>query len=196
MNFQRSIAGVASLAVIFLVAACATEGTTPTASTDLVGGEIGPPAEEGSAAPEAGAGQPAPTGQAAAAGAPATGAQQTANAAQAGSAPAQSSATKLVTGVPVKLQPVSRIAPQTAAAGAVLPRPGSATYRCNGGRKMLVDNRRSSVVLQDPDGEVMVLPAAPAGQFNRYGKKPYALVLEGGEALYVKPRKSPFTCKR
>lgn len=76
------------------------------------------------------------------------------------------------------------------------PRPGSAVYRCNGGRSITVENRRSSVTLLDPDGETMVLPASPAGQLSRYGQKPYALVLDGNEALYVKPRKSPYTCKR
>ncbi len=52
----------------------------------------------------------------------------------------------------------------------------------------MVENRRSLVVLRDPDGETLKLPASPAGQSTRYGKKPYALVLEGGEVLFVKPR--------
>ena len=60
----------------------------------------------------------------------------------------------------------------------------------------MVDNRRSVVLIRDPDGETLELPASPAGQLTRYGKKPYALVLEGSEALFVKPRKPPFTCKR
>lgn len=103
----------------------------------------------------------------------------------------ESKAKPLVPGVPVKLEPVSRIA-----ANAAQPRLGSAIYRCGGGKTMTIDNRRSMVNIIDPDGEVMALPAAPANQTSRYGKQPVALVLDGNEALYVKPRKSPFTCKR
>lgn len=76
------------------------------------------------------------------------------------------------------------------------PRRGSPVYRCDGGRSMVVENRRSSVTLTDPDGETMVLPASPAGQSSRYGQKRYALVLDGSEALYVKPRQAPYTCRR
>ena len=86
---------------------------------------------------------------------------------------------------------------QVAAVAAVPPpRRGSPVYRCDGGRSLTIENRRSAVTLLDPDGETMILPASPAGQSSRYGKKPYALVIEGGEVLYVKPRQTPFTCRR
>ncbi|MGE0280168.1 MAG: hypothetical protein AB7P20_06090 [Rhizobiaceae bacterium] len=87
---------------------------------------------------------------------------------------------------------------QVAAAATLAPPPrsGSPVYRCDGGRTLTIENRRSAVTLLDPDGETMVLPASPVGQQNRYGKKPYALVIEGGEVLYVKPRQPPFTCRR
>jgi len=105
---------------------------------------------------------------------------------------AGASANRIIPGV--KVDPASRIAPQEIAVAA--PRPGSAVYRCGGGRSMIIDNRRSAVTIVDPDGDAMMLPAAPPGQMSRYGQKPYALVLDGNEALYVKPRKTPFTCKR
>lgn len=93
---------------------------------------------------------------------------------------------------------VSSPQPPIAAVAASVPPPraGSAVYRCSGGRSLTIDNRRTSLTLLDPDGETMILPAAPSGQTSRYGQKPYAIVLDGNEALYVKPRKSPFTCKR
>ena len=86
---------------------------------------------------------------------------------------------------------------QVAAASAVPPpRRGSPVYRCDGGRSLTIENRRSAVTLLDPDGETMILPASPAGQSSRYGQKPYALVIEGGEVLYVKPSQAPFACRR
>jgi len=87
---------------------------------------------------------------------------------------------------------------KVAAAATIVPPPraGSPVYLCDGGRTLTIENRRSAVTLLDPDGETMILPASPVGQQNRYGKKPYALVIEGGEVLYVKPRQSPFTCRR
>jgi hypothetical protein len=83
-----------------------------------------------------------------------------------------------------------------AAATVPPPRRGSPVYRCDGGRSLTIENRRSAVTLLDPDGETMVLPASPPGQSTRYGQKPYALVIEGGEVLYVKPRQAPFACRR
>ncbi len=86
---------------------------------------------------------------------------------------------------------------QVAAAASVPPpRRGSPVYRCDGGHSLTIENRRSAVTLLDPDGQTMILPASPAGQSSRYGQKPYALVIEGGEVLYVKPRQPPFTCRR
>ena len=38
------------------------------------------------------------------------------------------------------------------------------------------------------------LPAAPATQRTRYGEQPYALVLEGREALFMKSGDVPLTC--
>lgn len=93
-------------------------------------------------------------------------------------------------------KPEAGVQVATAATAVPPPRSGSPAYRCDGGRTLTIENRRSTVTLLDPDGETMVLPASPAGQSTRYGKKPYALVIEGGEVLYVKPRQSPFTCRR
>lgn len=93
-------------------------------------------------------------------------------------------------------QPDGAASQSRVAAVVAPPRAGSAVYRCGGGQSLTIDNRRTSVTLLDPDGETMLLPAAPSGQTSRYGQKPYAIVLDGNEALYVKPRKPPFTCKR
>jgi len=96
------------------------------------------------------------------------------------------------------VEPAARPAPQTQMAAAMVPPPrrGSPVYRCGGGRSLTIENRRSAVTLLDPDGETMILPASPVGQSSRYGKKPYALVIEGGEVLYVKPSQAPFACRR
>ena len=55
---------------------------------------------------------------------------------------------------------------------------------------------RSSVQVTDPEGDSVILPAAPASQQTRYGMTGYALVLEGNDALYMKGGKEPVNCKR
>jgi hypothetical protein len=74
--------------------------------------------------------------------------------------------------------------------------PAHATYRCDSGQNLVVENSGGSVRLTDPDGEQVDLPAAPASQRSRYGRTPYALVLDGVEALYMKNGRTPLTCRR
>ncbi|RUM98428.1 hypothetical protein EET67_07275 [Pseudaminobacter arsenicus] len=74
--------------------------------------------------------------------------------------------------------------------------PAQATYRCESGVSLTIENFGASVRLTDPEGEQVELPAAPASQRSRYGQTPYALVLEGEEALYMKNGKTPLTCRR
>ncbi|HEY5816956.1 MAG TPA: hypothetical protein VIU14_00960 [Mesorhizobium sp.] len=182
LGLVRTLAIAAVLAVSSGLAACTTEaGSKGTAaSPDLVAVESAPPGEGSIAAGVVEQGSAA-EGQSAG---PATAQAQA----------AKPAATVMIPGQTLRLKPVSRIAASPSAE--IAPRAGSAVYRCSGGGSIMVDNRRSLVVLRDPDGEMLELPASPAGQLTRYGKKPYALVLEGGEALFVKPRKPPFTCKR
>ena len=74
--------------------------------------------------------------------------------------------------------------------------PRRATYRCDGNLTLTVENMRSSVLLVDPQGESVTLPASPAAQRTRYGQTGYALVLEGRDALYMKGGKPPLNCSR
>lgn len=74
--------------------------------------------------------------------------------------------------------------------------PRQATYRCGGNATLTVENMRSSVLLVDPQGESVMLPASPVSQQTRYGQPGYALVLEGRDALYMKGGKPPLTCRR
>jgi membrane-bound inhibitor of C-type lysozyme len=74
--------------------------------------------------------------------------------------------------------------------------PSHATYSCGPRGALTVDNFRTSVKLVDPEGETVDLPASPATQQSRYGETPYALVLDGNEALYMKSGKEPVTCRR
>lgn len=76
------------------------------------------------------------------------------------------------------------------------PEPGHATYSCGDLGNLDVDNMRTSVRLTDPDGDNVELPASPADQTSRYGQSPYALLLEGREALYMKDGREPVTCMR
>jgi membrane-bound inhibitor of C-type lysozyme len=85
-------------------------------------------------------------------------------------------------------------AASTSAEAAAQPR--HATYRCGDEGTLEVDNMRTSVRLTDLDGETVELPAAPSDQTSRYGQTPYALLLEGNEALYMKAGREPVTCLR
>jgi len=40
------------------------------------------------------------------------------------------------------------------------------------------------------------MPASPPTQHSRFGEAPYALVVEGQEALLMKNGKEPITCRR
>jgi hypothetical protein len=82
------------------------------------------------------------------------------------------------------------------AGAASVAQPAHATYRCDSGQSLVVENSGASVRLTDPDGEQVDLPAAPATQRSRYGRMPYALVLDGVEALYMKNGRTPLACRR
>jgi len=84
----------------------------------------------------------------------------------------------------------------TMATSAIDVQPRVATYRCDGDKTLRVENLRSSVVLTDPQGDSVTLPASPASQQTRYGQTGYALVLEGNDALYMKGGKPPINCRR
>jgi len=61
---------------------------------------------------------------------------------------------------------------------------------------MTIQNLGTSVRVQGLGDDVLELPASPATQRSRYGEQPYALVLEGREALFMKNGQPPLTCTR
>lgn len=60
----------------------------------------------------------------------------------------------------------------------------------------MVQSTQASVRLVEPDGESYVLPASPPTQNSRFGEGGLALVVEGGEALWMKAGSPPVTCRR
>lgn len=74
--------------------------------------------------------------------------------------------------------------------------PSGASYRCDGGQTLRVENRRTSVTVVKSDGTRIDLPASPPESRARYGEPPYALVLDGREALYFETGKAPMNCRR
>ena len=74
--------------------------------------------------------------------------------------------------------------------------PATATYSCADGGMMTIENLGSSVRILNGAGEPLELPAAPPAQRARYGEQPYALVLDGREALFMKNGEEPLTCTR
>ncbi|MBZ0164861.1 MAG: MliC family protein [Notoacmeibacter sp.] len=79
-------------------------------------------------------------------------------------------------------------------------RPGAmpriATYNCDGAGPLRVENLGRSVKLLTPRGLEVTLPASPPDSTTRYGNPPYALVLDGREALWFVTGKEPLACRR
>lgn len=73
---------------------------------------------------------------------------------------------------------------------------GSATYRCDDGQTLAVNNSVTAVSIGFADGSTMQLPASPADSHTRYVQDQYAFVFDGNEALLFRPKAPPATCKR
>jgi len=73
---------------------------------------------------------------------------------------------------------------------------GSATYRCDDGQQLAVNNSVTAVSIGFADGSTMQLPASPADSHTRYVQDQYAFVFDGDEALFFRPKTAPATCKR
>ena len=74
--------------------------------------------------------------------------------------------------------------------------PRTATYNCADGGMITIENLGSSVRITGADEEPIDLPASPAAQTTRYGEQPYAIVLEGHDALFMKSGQEPLSCTR
>lgn len=74
--------------------------------------------------------------------------------------------------------------------------PRQATYDCGNDGRIIVEGGSSAVRLTETDGSSYDLPASPPTQNSRFGEGGLALVVEGGEALWMKAGKEPMTCKR
>lgn len=74
--------------------------------------------------------------------------------------------------------------------------PASASYRCEDGASLRIQNRRTSVTVTLGDAAAIDLPASPPGSRSRYGEPPYALVLDDREALFFQTGHSPLACRR
>jgi hypothetical protein len=73
---------------------------------------------------------------------------------------------------------------------------GRAVYRCDDGENLEVSNTISQVVIAKGDGSTMELPASPADSHTRYVKDQFAIVFDGEEALFFRPKAAPATCRR
>lgn len=74
--------------------------------------------------------------------------------------------------------------------------PATATYACADGGMMTIENFGTSVRVTGASDQPLELPASPASQRTRYGEQPYALVIEGRDALFMKSGEEPLTCTR
>jgi len=83
--------------------------------------------------------------------------------------------------------------PQLAVAPA---QPRLVTYNCGDDGAMTVEAMTNAVHLVDPEGASYDLPASPPTQGSRFGEAGVALVVEEGEALWMKAGREPVTCRR
>lgn len=74
--------------------------------------------------------------------------------------------------------------------------PRTATYSCADGGNITIENLGGSIRLLEADGSTIVYPANPAGQQNRFGDGPNAVVIEGSDALVMHGNMSPLVCTR
>ena len=73
---------------------------------------------------------------------------------------------------------------------------GRATYKCDNGESLQVDNSVAAVSIAFADGSSMQLPASPSDSHTRYVQEQYAMVFDGEEALFFRPKSTPITCRR
>ncbi len=73
--------------------------------------------------------------------------------------------------------------------------PRNATYDCGENGRIRVEGAGSVVRLTESDGSSYDLPASPPQQASRFGSDGLALVVEEGEALWMKAGKEPMTCR-
>lgn len=74
--------------------------------------------------------------------------------------------------------------------------PRRTTYKCGSDGTILVEASNNAVHLVDTEGTSYDLPASPPTQRNRFGEGSVALVVEEGEALWMKAGREPQTCRQ
>lgn len=70
------------------------------------------------------------------------------------------------------------------------------SFNCGKEGRLTIHDKVNAVRVLGPRGTDTLLPASPPGQTGRYGKAPYALVLDEGEALWFVSGKNPLVCAR
>ena len=75
-------------------------------------------------------------------------------------------------------------------------KPRSVTYNCGDDGPIMVETMRGAVRLVEAEGSSYDLPASPPTQSNRFGEGNVALVVEDGEALWMKAGREPVACRR
>ena len=104
----------------------------------------------------------------------------------------------LLAGMTACTTPAAQKAPDISALSPIesASQPRMATYNCADGGMITIENQGSSVRITGADEEPIDLPASPAAQTTRYGEQPYAIVLEGHDALFMKSGQEPLSCTR
>lgn len=80
--------------------------------------------------------------------------------------------------------------------GSVPAQPPLATYACEDGTALTVAAAGASVVVEADGEDVPVaLPASPPNQIHRFAEGLYSLVVENGEALWMKNGQGALACR-
>lgn len=86
---------------------------------------------------------------------------------------------------------------QVAGMGPAAPSRGRAAYDCGEDGIITLETGHAAVrLIEQGDGGSYELPASPPAQASRYGSDGMALVIEDGEALWMKAGSEPITCRR
>ncbi|MFN3765305.1 MAG: hypothetical protein ACK4R3_07020 [Aliihoeflea sp.] len=82
------------------------------------------------------------------------------------------------------------------ATGSVPAQPPLATYACEDGSQLKVAATGASVVVEaQGEEDPVALPASPPNQFYRFAEGLYSLVVENGEALWMKNGEGALACR-
>lgn len=76
------------------------------------------------------------------------------------------------------------------------PRTVNLSFECGDGESLTLTGDGASLLVRDSQDASVRVEASPPGQTSRYDADGHALVINNGEALWMKAGAAPMTCRR